>query len=238
MLRELADSAGTNPGIRLLPDLSLQQRSTPPNYKYSWCFASFDFLGYHVGKGRLSIPHARVAQISDYIMPSNRASLKSFLGLITFYSKFIPHLARFTTILNGYMPKDNSTGITISEEFSTAFKNIISAVSHHSSLIIPTPADPLSIFSDASTSGVGGTLCVYRDLQWLPCSFYSRQLLPRERNYAILDLEALALLATIHHFHYYLSGVYFKAFTDHKPLINILNGQPPSARLLFVRLSF
>ncbi len=145
MLRELADSAGTNPGIRLLPDLSLQQRSTPPNYKYSWCFASFDFLGYHVGKGRLSIPHARVAQISDYIMPSNRASLKSFLGLITFYSKFISHLARFTTILNGYMPKDNSTGITISEEFSTAFKNIISAVSHHSSLIIPTPADPLSI---------------------------------------------------------------------------------------------
>ena len=77
-----------------------------------------------------------------------------------------------------------------------------------------------------------GTLCVYRDLQWLPCNFYSRQLLPRERNYAIYDLEALALLATIHHFHYYLSGVYFKAFTDHKPLINILNGQPPSARLL------
>ncbi len=171
-------------------------------------------------------------KFSDYIMPSNRVSLKSLLGLITFYSKFIPHLARFTTILNGYMPKDNSTGITISEEFSTAFKDIISAVSHHSSLIIPIPADPLSIFSDASTSGVGDTLCVYRDLQWLLCSFYSRQLLPRERNYAILDLEALALLATIHHFHYYLYGVYFKAFTDHKPLINILNGQPPSARLL------
>ncbi len=94
---------------------------------------------------------------------------------------FTPHLARFTTILNGYMPKDNSTSITISEEFSTAFKNIISAVSHHSSLIVPTPADPLSIFSDASTSGVGGTLCVYRDLQWLPCSVYSRLLLPRER---------------------------------------------------------
>ncbi len=43
---------------------------------------------------------------------------------------------------------------------------------------------------------------------------------------------ASALLATVHHFHYYLSGVYFKAFTDHKPLINILDGQPPSARFL------
>ncbi len=98
--------------------------------------------------------------------------------------------------------------------------------------MIPTYSDSLCIFSDASTTGIGGTLCVYRDSQWQPCSFYSRQLFPRERNYAILDLEALALLATVRHFHYYLSGVYFKAFTDHKPLINILDGQPPSARLL------
>ncbi len=53
----------------------------------------------------------------------------------------------------------------------------------------------------------------------------------RERNYEILDLEAIALLSTVTHFHYYMSGRYFKAFTDNSLLVNIINGQPPSAKL-------
>ncbi len=36
----------------------------------------------------------------------------------------------------------------------------------------------------------------------------------------------------MHHFHYYLAGNYFKIFTDHKPLVHIFSGNPPSARLI------
>ncbi len=89
------------------------------------------------------------------------------------------------------------------------------------------------MFADASLNGVGGALCVYRNSSWIPCGFFSRQLLIREKNYAILDLEALALLATIQHFHYYLSGKYFKAFYYRsQTTCQYLNGQPPSSRLL------
>ncbi len=92
------------------------------------------------------------------------------------------------------------------------------------------------MFSDASYQGIGGSLCVFRNSLWTPCAFYSRQLIPRERNYEILDLEALALLSTVTHCHYNLSGLYFKAFTDHSPLVNIINGQPPPAKLTRWRL--
>ncbi len=50
--------------------------------KCCWCFKSFDFLGHHVGNGKLTIPQDKVSQIAHYIMPTNRTSLKSFLGLV------------------------------------------------------------------------------------------------------------------------------------------------------------
>ena len=87
------------------------------------------------------------------------------------------------------------------------------------------------MFFDASFGGVGGTLCVYRNKSWIPAEFYSRQLLSTEKNYSILDLEAAALLVSIEHFRYQLAGRFFKVFTDHRPLVNIINGPAPSSRL-------
>ncbi len=199
--------------------------------KFSWCFKSFDFLGFHVGNGLLSIPEARVAFITNYIIPSTKSNLKSFLGLIIFYSRFIPSLAHYTSVLNYHTRRAGPEQLQHDDDFITAFQFIISSISHHASLTIPDCHDAWCVLTDASYQGIGGSLCVYRNNTWTPCSFYSRQLLPREKNYAIIDLKVLALLATVTHFHFYLSGRFFKAFTDHSPLVNIINGQPPSARL-------
>ncbi len=49
--------------------------------KCPWCFQSFDFLGFYVGKGKLSIPEVKVAHIRNFIIPSTKSDLKSFLGL-------------------------------------------------------------------------------------------------------------------------------------------------------------
>ncbi len=182
--------------------------------KCSWCFKFFDFLGFHVRNGLLSIPEARVALITNYIIPSTN-----------------PSLSHHTSVLNYHTRRAGPEQLQHDDDFITAFQFIISSISHHASLTIPDCHDAWCVFTDASYQGIGGSLCVYRNNTWTPCSFYSRQLLPREKNYAIIDLEALALLATATHFHFYLSGRFFKAFTDHSPLVNIINGQPPSARL-------
>ncbi len=130
------------------------------------------------------------------------------------------------------MPKDNHTKITITEEYQSAFDKVISDIVNRAAFIIRNITDSFSIFTDASTSGIGGTLCIYKNSSWQPCSFYSRQLLPREKNYSSLNLKALAVLATVHQYDYYLSGTYFKIFTDHKPLVHIFGGNLLSARLI------
>ncbi len=65
----------------------------------------------------------------------------------------------------------------------------------------------------------------------MPCSFFSRQLLPREQKFSATELEALALLETIEHFKLYLAGRDFVAFTDHQALSGVLDGVPPSSKL-------
>ncbi len=81
-----------------------------------------------------------------------------------------------------------------------SFEFIISQICNHSMLTIPALSDKFAVFTDASSCGEGGVLCVCRDDVWVPCAYYSRQLLPREQRYAATELEALAMLTAIEHF--------------------------------------
>ncbi len=98
-------------------------------------------------------------------------------------------------------------------------------------LIIPTAADVMCVFVDASTTGVGGILCVSREDTWMPAAFYSRQLQSREAKLSATELEALALLATVEHFSYYLSGREFVAYTDHVALTHLMDKIPHTNKL-------
>ncbi len=113
-----------------------------------------------------------------------------------------------------------------------SFNYIITTICNHAMLIVPCSSDALCVFVDASTTGVGGVLCVSRDDTWMPTAFYSRQLQSREIKDSATELEALALLlTTIEHFSYYLSGREFVAYTDHIALTHILDKTPNSNKL-------
>ncbi len=58
--------------------------------KCLWGCTQFEFLGYVIGEGKLSIPPARLHQFQHYVKPKTRKPLKSFLGLCNYYRKFIP----------------------------------------------------------------------------------------------------------------------------------------------------
>jgi len=106
--------------------------------------------------------------------------------------------------------------------------SICSMISVTCSLCIPLPSDVFSIVSDASGLGVGGVLQVWRGEQW---EAVSRQLKGAEQRYSATELEALALVATVQHFAYYLYGREFTAYTDHKPLLQLTTSKKLNPRL-------
>ncbi len=62
-------------------------------------------------------------------------------------------------------------------------------------------------------------------------SVYSRQLQSREAKFSATELEALALLATVEHFSYYLSGREFVAYTDYVALRHLMDKTPCTNKL-------
>ena len=63
-----------------------------------------------------------------------------------------------------------------------------------------------------------------------PIAYASRALSPSERNYGITDLETLAVVWALSHFHYYLYGHRVTVITDHTAVKAILDSPNPSGR--------
>ena len=59
---------------------------------------------------------------------------------------------------------------------------------------------------------------------------YLTPLAPAERNYGITDLETLAVVWALSHFHYYLYGHKVQVITDHTAVKAILDLPNPSGR--------
>ncbi len=204
---------------------------TVKSSKCSWSCTLFEFLGYVVGEGHLSIPLAQVRQLQSYVRPHTVSQLRSFLGLPNFYSKFVPRFADISKVLTEHTRKNSPKIIVWNSSMLHAFDVIMNSIVHYVCLMVPAYGDCFSVFCDASTSGVGGVLCVYRSNTWAPVAFYLRQLKEREAKYSATEIEALALLSTIEHFAYYLRGVEFTAFTDHKALVHLFESTKFNNRL-------
>ena len=86
--------------------------------------------------------------------------------------------------------------------------------------------------TDASGVGLGAILAQGdKDGNVHPIAYASRTLQQHEKNYAVTELEALGIVWAIKHFYHYLYGHHYEVYTDHEPLIALLNTPYPSGKL-------
>ena len=77
--------------------------------------------------------------------------------------------------------------------------------------------------ADASNAGLGAVLIqVQPDGSKRPVSFISRSLTDAEKNYAVIEKEALAVTWASERFSEYILGTTYTIETDHKPLVSLL----------------
>ena len=154
--------------------------------------------------------------------PQKVTQLRSFLGLVNYYHKFLPNLATVIHPLNNLL----RTGVEWkwTAECQNAFKECKKLITSEEVLAHFDPKLPLRLACDASPYGIGAVLshkCA--DGQERPVAFASRSLSTAERNYAQIDREALSLVWGVKKFHHYLHGRRFTLLTDHQPLISIFS---------------
>ena len=157
--------------------------------------------------------------------------LRSFLGLINYYRRFIPHLSTILAPLNELLKAEHKWQWT--KKCTTAVAKARKQLVKSPALIQYDPSLPIRLAADASSYGVGAVLShVLPDGSEHPVAFASRTLTSAEKNYAQLEKEALAIIFGIKRFHQYLYGRKFCLITDHRPLTTILgpkDGTPPLA---------
>ena len=190
--------------------------------KCCWGSTTMEFLGHTVGNGAITIPDKRVQALLRYTKHTTKKGLRSFLGAVSFYRRYVELLATDTAVLFPATSKLTPAKVSWMEDMESAFHNIRKSVNAGCLLTISLPQDTMSIVTDALGSGIGGVLQVLRGSEWEAATFYSRHARGAEQRYSATELEALALVETVRHFEYYLYVKQFTAFTDHKPRCSLM----------------
>ena len=68
--------------------------------KCSFMSVSVEYLGHHTDGQGLHPTHDKVQVVKDALLPTDVTKLKSFLGLINYYRKFLPDLSSVLAPLN------------------------------------------------------------------------------------------------------------------------------------------
>ena len=197
--------------------------------KCSFGVSELTFLGHHVdAQGIRPLPE-KVQAVRDFPQPTSYKRLRSFLGLINFYRRFVPNCADILAPLTNLLAKQGKGSrkpLVWSPEGSKSFIEAKEALSRATMLAHPSTDAPISVMTDASDVAVGGVLQQLTDDSWQPIAFYSHKLLPAETKYSVFGRELLAIYLTIKHFRHMLEGRQFCVFTDHKPLIHVFHAKP------------
>ena len=182
-------------------------------------------------------------------MPSNAKELHSFLGLASYYRRFIPNFAHIAKCLHQLVGPTNvkktkgkrkevtaleeqkKLELTIpkfvwASEHQKAFDALKLALTTAPVLGYPNFEREFILETDASLRGLGAVLSQVDDLgKTHVIAYASRTLRPSERsmcNYSSAKLELLALKwAVTEKFRDYLLGSKFTVYTDNNPLAYI-----------------
>ena len=181
---------------------------------------SVDFLGHRIEKDGVHKTPDKTSKIENLDRPENVSQLRSYLGLLNYYRKYIPNLAHEIAPLTDLLKSDREFVWNASAE--RAFVHSKELLKSSGFLVHFDPDLPISIATDASPIGVGAVLShVYANGEEKPIMFASRSLTKTERNYPQIEKEALGIVFALRRFYMYVYGRKFTLITDNKPLTAI-----------------
>lgn len=190
------------------------------------------FLGHRLGHGELAPIPETLEKIVGSKRPTNKKQLRSFLGLTGYYRQFIPNYVEKALPLVELTKQKEPNMLRWTSEQENAFQELQRALSAGPILRAPDFTKQFVLRTDASESCLGAMM-MQEHMSFLhPVAYASRNLLPREKNYATIEKEALALVWAILKFHVYLYGREFKVQTDHQPLEYLHKMKAANSRIL------
>ncbi|XP_063952108.1 uncharacterized protein K02A2.6-like [Lytechinus pictus] len=181
---------------------------------------SIEFLGHVIDRSGVHKTPDKMKKLEELERPQSVSELRSYLGLLNYYRKFIPNLAHEIAPLTDLLKSERKFVWNIEAE--RAFLRSKSLLKSSGFLAHFDPTLPMTVATDASPIGIGAVLSqIYASGEERPVMFASRALTKAERNYPQIEREALAIVFALRRFHMYIFSRKFTLVTDNKPLTAI-----------------
>ena len=191
---------------------------------------SVEYLGHVVSAEGVQTDPKKLQAVAQYPTPTDLKSLRSFLGLTSYYRRFVPGFSKVANPLYTLTKKDVS--FIWNPECQQAFEQLKELLRTSPVLCFPNFTRPFILETDASGTGLGAVLAQQQpDGTIHPIAYASRSLQKHERNYGLTELEGLGVVWAVKNFRAYLYGHKCTVFTDHEALKSLLNTPQPSGKL-------
>ena len=125
--------------------------------KFEFMKTDIYFLGLLAGKDELRVNPSKVEVLKTWPKPKSLFEVKSFLGLLQFFRRFIPKFSEVAAPITNLTKKDQSIE-KWNEKCDKAFEKLKEAIKNAPILVSPDWSKPFRCHIDASQTAVGGTL--------------------------------------------------------------------------------
>lgn len=198
--------------------------------KSHFCRNELDYLGYKVDRDGLRTNPEKTKAIVGLSTPKSTKEVKSFLGMVGWYRRFIPNFSTIAAPLNRLTSKKLKK-FEWNGDAQEAFEKLKGCLVTSPVLSCPDFSKEFCIQCDASDKGIGSVLTQEIDGTEKVIAYASRSLTGAEKNYSVTEKECLAALYSVEKFRCYVEGHPFTIITDHASLQWILSLKSPSGRL-------
>lgn len=179
------------------------------------CFfsKSVDYLGFELSANGIKPGARKIEAVRDFPEPKDQHTVRQFIGLCSFFRRFVRNFAVIAKPLTSLLRKDCKW--SWGSEQTAAFNKLKQELIQKPTLALYDPKAITELHTDACKLGVAGILMQRDDTNKLrPVAYFSRQTTKDEQHMTAYELETLAVIASLQRFRVYLIGIEFKIYTD------------------------
>nr|GEX02852.1 hypothetical protein [Tanacetum cinerariifolium] len=187
-------------------------------------------LGHKISKNGIKVDKAKVNVIAKLPHPTTVKGVRSFLGHVGFYRRFIQDFSKISRPMT-HIPEKN-TPFIFSEDCIKAFQMLKKKLTEAPILIAPNWDLPFKLLCDESDFAIGAVLGQRHEKHFRPIHYASKTMTDAESNYTITEKEMLAVMYAFKKFQSYLIMNKSIVHTDHSALKYLFAKKDAKARLL------
>ncbi|CAF3794553.1 unnamed protein product [Rotaria sordida] len=191
--------------------------------KCHFCKTHLKYLGHIVSKEGIQPDPDQLRAVREYPVPTKLKAVRSFLGLTSYYRRFIKNYATIAEPLLALTRNSDSKSFQWTQACQDAFELLRQRLIEAPIISYPRFDQPFILQLDASDVGISAILAqklVDNDnvTREHVIAYASRTLSSTERKYNATERECLAIIYGCNYYRPYLEGTRFTAVTDHKAL--------------------